>query len=119
MVKQNAAESQARYSIVVDPSGYLWSSEQVFEKMCSLVASLAEDLFLAGDLDFCQIAGQTTIKISRVADLESFFDSIAALELDANTEEDRDSAYANAISFTQIDGNSVGATINGITIAKA
>ena len=119
MVKQNAAESQARYSIVVDPSGYLWSSEQVFEKMCSLVASLAEDLFLAGDLDFCQIAGQTTIKISRVADLESFFDSIAALELDANAEEDRDSAYANAISFTQIDGNSVGATINGITIAKA
>lgn len=119
MVKQNAAESQARYSIVVDPSGYLWSSEQVFEKMCSLVATLAEDLFLAGDLDYCKLVGRTTIKISRVADLESFFDSIAALELDAKAEQSRDPAYSNAISFTQIDGNSVGATINGITIAKA
>lgn len=119
MVKQNAAENQARYSLVVDPSRYLWSSEIVFEKMCSFVTSLAEDLFLAGDLDYCQIVGQTTIKISRVADLESFFDSVAALELVSDAEKERDSSYSKGISFTQIDGNSVEATINGITIAKA
>lgn len=119
MVKQHAAESQARYSIVVDPARYLWSSEDVFEKMCSFVVSLAEDLFLAGDLDYCRIVGETTIKIKRVSDLESFFDEISALEWDASAKENSDSVYSNSICFIQLDGHSIGAKINGATIAKA
>jgi len=119
IVKQNAAESQARYSIEVDPSRYLWSNDEVFEKMCSFVASLAEDLFLAGDLDYCRIIGGASIKISRVPDLESFFDEIAGLELNGRAKNERDSGQSNAIGFTQLEGNSVGATINGVTIAKA
>ena len=119
MVKQNASESQARYSMEVDPGGYLWSNEEVFEKMCSLVASLAEDLFLAGDLDYCRIVGGPTIKISRVADLESFLDEIAGLELGSNAKGGSGSVYSNGISFTMLDGNSIGAVINGVTIAKA
>lgn len=119
MVKQNAAESQARYSMIVDPSRYLWSNEEIFEKMCSFVVSLAEDLFLAGDLDYCRVIGGSTIKISRVADLESFFDEVAELEMEARLRDDREAGYSNAITFSQLDRKSVGATINGVTIAKA
>ncbi len=119
MVKQNAAESQARYSMVVDTCRYLWSTKEAFEKMCSLLASLAEDLFLSGDLDYCRIVGGPTIKISRVADLESFFDEISALRWGEGASSEGESPPANSIVFTQLEGNSVGAVINGATIAKA
>lgn len=119
MVKQNAAESQARYSMVVDPSRSFWSNGMVFEKMCSFAVSLAEDLFLAGDLNYCRVIGGSTIKISRVADLESFFDEVAEIEMEGRSGEDREANYGNAITFSQLDSKSVGAIINGVTIAKA
>ncbi len=119
VVKQNAAESQARYSLIVNPSGYLWPKEALFEKMCSFVTSLAEDLFLAGDLDCCQILGGSKIKISRVADLGTFFDEISALEwqLDSNVGENTE--QSRAVTFSPLNGNSVGAVVNGKTIAEA
>lgn len=119
VVKQHAAESQARYSLVVNPSRYLWPKEDLFEKMCSFVASLAEDLFLAGDLDYCRIVGGPAIKISRVADLGSFLDEISALEWGADTSDSENAAKSGCVVFSPIDGSSVGAIVNGTTIAKA
>ncbi len=87
--------------------------------MCSFVTSLAEDLFLAGDLDCCTIVGGPTIKISRVADLGSFFDEISALEWNAETNFGDNVEQARAVIFSPIDGNAVGAIVNGTTIAKA
>ncbi len=119
VVKQHAAESQARYSIVLNPSRYLWPKEDVFEKMCSFVASLAEDLFLAGDLDHCRIVGGASIKISRVADLSSFLDEVSALVWGADSSDREGLVQSNCVVFSPIDGNSVGAIVNGTTIAKA
>ncbi len=119
VVKQNAAESQARYSLVVNPSRYLWAKEDLFEKMCSFVASLAEDLFLAGDLDHCRIVGGPSIKISRVADLGSFLDEISALKWGADSSDGESATQSNCVVFSPLDGNSVGAIVNGTTIAKA
>jgi uncharacterized protein (DUF58 family) len=119
VVKQHAAESQARYSLVVNPSRYLWPKEDVFEKMCSFVASLAEDLFLAGDLDHCRIVGGASIKISRVADLSSFLDEVSALLWGAESSDSENSVQSNCVVFSPLDGKSVGAIVNGTTIAKA
>ena len=118
VVKQHAAESQARYSLVVNPSRYLWPKEDVFEKMCSFVASLAEDLFLAGDLDHCWIVGGVSIKINRVADLSSFLDEVSALVWGSESSDSENLVQSNCVVFSPLDGKSVGAIVNGTTIAK-
>ncbi len=119
VVKQNAAESQARYTLQVNPSKYLWPSKEIFERMCSFVASLAEDLFLAGDLDYCRIEGVAEVKISRVSDLSTFFDQISSLEWDGESEMGASEDPGNAVIFRQEDGTQVVAYVNGKAIAKA
>jgi len=118
VVKQHAAESQARYSLVVNPSRYLWPKEEMFEKMCSFVASFAEDLFLAGDLHHCRIVGGASMKISRVADLSTFLDEISALEWGKDSSDSEGVDQSNCVVFSPVEGNSVGAIVNGTTIAK-
>ncbi|MAM91225.1 MAG: hypothetical protein CMI15_07085 [Opitutaceae bacterium] len=119
VVKQNAAESQARYTLHVSHSKYLWPTKEIFERMCSFVVSLAEDLFLAGDLDYCRIEGGPEIKISRVSDLSTFFDQISSLEWDADSGGGKSEDAGNAVSFRPVDGIQVAAYLNGKAIAKA
>ncbi len=119
VVKQNAAESQCLYSLLVDPSSYLWQNGACFEKMCSLVATLAEDLFLSGKLDQCMVADGAAIKVNRVADLETFFDELAIIEPTPNAASAPDLNAKNIITFSPLDGSSVGAFINGIKVAQA
>jgi len=119
VVKQNAAESQARYTLQVNPSRYLWPNKETFERMCSFVASLAEDLFLAGDLEYCRIEGGSQIKISRVSDLSSFFDQMASLEWGRESEMAASEDPGNAVIFRPEDGTQVVAYVNGKAIAKA
>ena len=119
MIKQNAAETQALMSMVVDPSDYLWSNEEQFEKMCSFAASLAEDLFLESKLDQIFIVGGTSIKIQRVADLESFFDALSALEPIIASARVPDSNAANRIAFRPVSRGGVGAFVNDVQIAQA
>ena len=86
--------------------------------MCSFVASLAEDLFLAGDLDHCRIVGGASIKISRVADLSSFLDEVSALVWGSESSDSENLVQSNCVLFSPLDGKSVGAIVNGTTIAK-
>lgn len=119
MVKQNAAESQARYTLQVSPSKYLWPNKEIFERMCSFVVSLAEDLFLSGDLDYCRIEGGGEIKISRVSDLSSFFDQMSSFEWDGDSNRGAAEDAGNAVIFRPEDGTQVVAYVNGRAIAKA
>ncbi len=119
VVKQNAAESQSLYSILVDTSSYLWQNEASFERMCSFVATLAEDLFLSGKLDSCGVAGGTSIKVNRVADLETFFDELAVIEPVDAAASTSELNSKNTIVFSPLDGGAVGAFINGFKVAQA
>jgi len=119
VVKQVSAESQASYSLIVDPSAYRWRNDLQFEKMCSLAVSLAEDLFLSGRLECCAVAGQGAVKINRVSDLESFFDTVARLEPSDATASGAESLLKNSISLESIDGDRVGAFLNGTLCAQA
>lgn len=119
IVKQNAAESQSVYGILVDPSRYLWADSEAFEKMCSLAASLAEDLFLEGKLDSCAIVGASTIKIQRVSDLECFFDALSELEPLDKSGLSGERRNGNRIVLQPLESRSVGAFVNGVLVAQA
>ena len=119
IVKQNAVETQPVYSIVVDPSQYLWKDEESFERMCSFAASLAEDLFLESKLNDCLIVGGPNIRIQRVLDLETFFDHMAELEPKADGELPIDHTLVNRIQFRPTTKDRVGAFVNDVQIAQA
>jgi len=119
VVKQVSAESQARYSLIVDASAYRWKSIKQFEKMCSFAVSLSEDLFLAGRLDRVRIIGCQSIKVDRVADLETFFDEMSRLQPDSETGSIGETDFKNGILLEPLDGEGVGASYNGTICAEA
>jgi len=119
MVKQVSAESQALYSLLIDPSAYLWKNEVQFEKMCSFAVTFAEDLFVEGRLDRIHVAGGFTIKVDRVADLETFFDEMARLQPTSDVLESGEVNFKNGILLEPIEGEGVGARYNGLVCAEA
>ncbi len=119
IVKQNATETQSLLDLVVDPASFLWKSDDIFEKMCSFAASLAEDLFLEGKLDSCFIVGGPSVRIQRVSDLEAFFDALADLLPGDAVPGSQDFGSINRICFQPIKGGNVGAFVNEVQIGQA
>ncbi|MBC2605670.1 DUF58 domain-containing protein [Pelagicoccus albus] len=119
IVKENATETQPIFDIVVDPANYLWSDETHFEKMCSMAASMSEDLFLEGKIAHCHVKGWGSIRIQRVSDLEAFFDILSEL----NPVEPQATwdvlAGPNRINFAPLQGDGVGAFVNDVQVAQS
>jgi uncharacterized protein (DUF58 family) len=80
MVRQFAAESAEGYSLWVENPPGRWVREEQFELMCRLAATLAEDLFTAGQLSGTKVNDGELMAIRRLRDLESFLDRLATLE---------------------------------------
>ncbi len=119
VVKENAAADMTLHSIYVDPSRYIWQDEDSFEKMCSLAASLAEDFFLSGQLDACMVQGRLVQKVKRLADLDTFLDELARLEIEDSPSQNELGGFNNRVVFKPTSIGKVGAFINGIEIAQA
>jgi uncharacterized protein (DUF58 family) len=83
MVREFSSESQDGFSLWLDPSPARWPVPAQFELMCSLVVTLAEDLFRADQLGSVAVGADAPQIIRRVRDLEAFFDRIALLDPDA------------------------------------
>ncbi len=84
VVRQTGEEQKSGYHLVVEPTTALWADPAQFEKLCAFAASLAGDLFTAGSLRAATVQGGPTQKMTRLADLHSFFDQLARLELVAH-----------------------------------
>ncbi|HVU37848.1 MAG TPA: DUF58 domain-containing protein [Opitutales bacterium] len=82
VVRQTGEEQQAGYHLVLDPAKTLWTDAAQFERVCSFAASLAEDLFMASQLRAVTIRGAATQTVTRLADLQGFFDQLARLTPD-------------------------------------
>ena len=80
MVRQFASETQQGLSLWLETDAALWPRQEQFERLCSLVVTLAEDLFKAGRLGTVAINEQAPSPIRRLRDLEAFFDQVALLE---------------------------------------
>lgn len=80
MVRQFSSESQDGYSLWLQTDGGRWQPGEPFERLCSLVVTLAEDLFRADRLGTVALNHEPPQPIRRVRDLEAFFDRIALLD---------------------------------------
>jgi len=78
-VRETEQEHHQAFVLYVDPSPSLWLDDTVFDKMCSMVTSLAEDLYQQDRLKGGQIAGEAMIPISAIEDLYTFLDRLGAI----------------------------------------
>lgn len=79
MVRQFAAESHDGYTIWVDAPAEVWSRPEQFELLCSLAATLAEDLFAAGRLKGAVVGDGPAMETRRQRDVEALLDRLALL----------------------------------------
>ncbi len=81
MIRQVADRAEDAYYLQIDSCRTLWRSEQLFESYCSLMLSLAEDLFQANRMQGYAIHDEAPIRVRSVNDLHAFFDRLARLQL--------------------------------------
>ncbi|TVP79196.1 MAG: DUF58 domain-containing protein [Puniceicoccaceae bacterium] len=79
MTRQLAQEGESGYHIHLTPEAADWMGES-FEKLCSVVCALSEDLFRAGRLETVRIAGGEPIFVRSLRELHGLFDQLALLE---------------------------------------
>lgn len=81
MVRQVADRAEDAYYLQIDTCRTVWRSEALFEQYCSLMVSLAEDLFQANRLQGYAIHDEIPTRTRTVRDVHAFFDRIARLRL--------------------------------------
>jgi uncharacterized protein (DUF58 family) len=119
MVRELIAENHSGFFVHVDTPTSLWSNPKQFERLCSLVASLSEDLFRQGQLIGAVINGQSPFLIRRMADLELLLDQLAVLEPVEQAGIARSSAARNVIYIEPSGPVGVNAIVCGQTSATA
>jgi uncharacterized protein (DUF58 family) len=77
VVRQFSAESHDRFSLWVQTAAEVWTQPEQFERMLSLAATLAEDLFRAGKLGSVALNAEPPRPVGRLPDLEAFLDRLA------------------------------------------
>ena len=80
LVRQFAAESTEGFSIWLRTAATTWTRPEQFELLVSFCATLAEDLFRAGQLAAAAIDDGPPVPMRRVRDLEMFLDQLAVVE---------------------------------------
>jgi uncharacterized protein (DUF58 family) len=80
LVRQFAAESQEGYALRFSTAAERWPRAEQFELAVSFAATLAEDLFRAGNLQRAALDDELAQPVRRVANLEAFLDRLAIAE---------------------------------------
>ena len=80
LVRQFAAESTEGFSLWLRTDAAVWTHPEQFELLVSFCATLAEDLFRAGQLIAAAIDDEPPVPIRRVNDLETLLDRLALVE---------------------------------------
>jgi uncharacterized protein (DUF58 family) len=109
MVRQFAAESHEGYVLRLDTPVGVWTRPEQFELLCSLAATMAEDLFAAGRLRGVVLNGGMLRETRRVRDVEAWLDDLARLEFGARA--------TPAASRTEVVAAPAKSTYNVITFA--
>lgn len=80
MVRDMSEENQEAYLIFLETPASVWSDAEQFETLCSVAASLAEDLYRRDQLWGTAINDQPVLLIKRLSDLHRFLEQIARLQ---------------------------------------
>jgi len=79
LIRETANEQETGYLLYSHPSLFS-TSDSLFEKWCSVTATVAEDLFRSGQLKRILLAGEGAFPIPHQRHLEEFLDHLAALD---------------------------------------
>lgn len=123
MVRQHAAETQTGFSLWLRTEAGQWSRAEQFELMCSLAATMAEDLFRAGRLVSVAIDDEAPLQVRRAHDLERFLDRVALVKPTVQTYQSSAGApsvrRANVLTFAPDGARGVIAYVDGEKAASA
>ena len=98
MIRQLAQEGESGYHLQLDPDAARWSPEQ-FEVLCSLVCSIADDLFQLGRLESVALGDSSALPVRTIHELHDFFDRLARLERLPQTGGTPSSVRSNRLTF--------------------
>ena len=123
LVRQFAAESTEGFSLWLRTDVGVWSRPEQFELLVSFCATLAEDLFRAGQLVAAAIDDEPPVPVRRVRDLEMFLDRLAVVqprpENNPGTAEAITKAKRNVLTFAPDGARGVAAYVDGEKTATA
>jgi uncharacterized protein (DUF58 family) len=131
LVRQFAAESAEGFSIWLRTDAALWARPEQFELLVSFCATLAEDLFRAGQLMTIALNAEPPRPVRRLRDLEDFLDELAVVEPRATAAPEAGSdsnhpfsgagavARQNVLTFAPDGARGVAAYVNGSKAASA
>jgi uncharacterized protein (DUF58 family) len=123
MIRQFAAESHDGFVLSLATPAGVWTRPEQFELLCSLAATMAEDLFAAGRLRGLILNGGALRETRRVRDLEAWLDDLARLEpgqeQGAGGREQGAISSHNLITFAPEGARGVSAYVDGRKTASA
>ena len=121
MIRQFAAETHEGYVLRLDSSAEIWVRPEQFELVCSLAATMAEDLFAGGRLRGVVLDDGSYIETRRLRDLETWLDVLARLQPGKNSTTTALEKVAghNLISFAPDGPRGVAAYVDGRKTASA
>lgn len=120
MTRQLAQEGESGYHVHVSTEAQNWA-EAPFERLCSVVCALCEDLFRAGRLETVAIAGGDPLLIRGLRELHSLFDELALLKPDKAPSPPPASVMArrNLITFKPLGEGGVAIYVDGTQSGQA
>ena len=128
LVRQFAAESTEGFSLWLRTDAAVWTRPEQFELLVGFCATLAEDLFRAGQLTAAAIDDEPPLPIRRVSDLEALLDRLAEVQprkaTDETTERDGGAPSPtnqrkNVLTFAPDGARGVAAYVDGEKTATA
>ncbi|MDP0501323.1 MAG: DUF58 domain-containing protein [Verrucomicrobiota bacterium JB022] len=118
MVRETAEESQARYWLEVGSSSRVWEPGPQFERYCSFVATLAEDLFQQGRLAGVILNDQPPQPVQHLPELQQVLSALSRLE-PTEPPAPRDYPHQPRVTFGPGAGEQVRAYIHGQPAGEA
>jgi len=80
VVRQFSLDSEEAFTLWFRTTARVWKNAGQFELLCSLAATLAEDLFKQGRLEAVAFDAEPPLPVRSVRDVEAFLDRLAILE---------------------------------------
>lgn len=112
MVRQLVQEGESGYHLYIDSDAAKWNEIQ-FERLCSLVCSLAEDLFHCGRLETVRLNESVLLPIRTKHDLYTLFDQLSLLERREKLADSFVNQQSNWLTFSPLAEDGVAIYLEG------
>lgn len=112
MVRQLVRDGESGYHLYVDSDAARWNEAQ-FERLCSLVCSLAEDLFHCERLETVRLNESVLLPIRTKRDLYTLFDQLSLLERREKLADSFVNQQSNWLTFSPLAEDGVAIYLGG------